>query len=560
MSAHHPEPTVVPIPDNFPVTWDDPGDSHLPLMQDRMHAPNPITPLTGWLVAGHGGDGIIAGFAAVKQPVKMLIRRINTYYFNAIIPVVPPEQMEEAGHQAEAAMKAAIPTFAGRWDSEWLPEIRGYHETWDAFDLKAASTEELLAHLDWSLETFKRLWMIHFEVMLPALVGPSLFLDLYTDLVEGTTQMDAYKLMQGIDNNSLRSGDDLWTLSRTAVGSDEVKSILDNTASADVMTALEASDEGKSFIDEINKYLQKWGNRSDTVIELGDPSWVEDPSILIDNLKAYLKGGNENPRDKWTELVAERERLVSEAQELISGYPEPVKQQFGGMLAAGQAGQRINEDHNWWIDQQGNHQVRQVFLEFGNRLAEAGAILKRDDVFMLTGNVIIESAKSGFSGDFKSVVAEQQADMEKWANTPAPQWLGMNYGPPPPNPLVNALGRFFGWDPVPESDVESGILVGTSGSAGKVTGTARVIIRLADAGRLNKGDILVTSTTLPPWTPLFATAGGIVTDTGGALNHCSIVAREYGIPAAVGVRMATAVIKDGDQIEVDGDTGTVRIL
>jgi pyruvate,water dikinase len=87
-----------------------------------------------------------------------------------------------------------------------------------------------------------------------------------------------------------------------------------------------------------------------------------------------------------------------------------------------------------------------------------------------------------------------------------------------------------------------------------------VIIRLADAGRLNKGDILVTSTTSPPWTPLFAIAGTIVTDTGGALNHCSIVAREYGIPAAVGVSMATAVIKDGDQIEVDGDTVTVRIL
>jgi phosphohistidine swiveling domain-containing protein len=383
------------------------------------------------------------------------------------------------------------------------------------------------------LQDIKRLWMIHFEVMLPALVAPSLFLDLYTDLVEGTTQMDAYKIMQGIDNNSLRSGDDLWTLSRTAVGSDEVKSILNNTASADVMTALEASSEGKSFIDEINKYLQKWGNRSETVIELGDPNWVEDPSILIDNLKAYLKGSNENPRDKWTELVAERERLVSEAQELISGYPEPVKQQFGGMLAAGQAGQLINEDPNWWIDQQGNHQVRQVFLEFGNRLAEAGFILTRDDVFMLTGDEIIDSAKSGFSGDLKPVVTKQQADLDKWASTPPAPRLGMDYVPPPPNPMVNALGRFFGWDPVPESDVESGILVGTSGSAGKVTGNALVIIRLADAGRLNKGDILVTSTIATMDPALFATAGAIVADTGGALSHCAIVAREYEIPAAV---------------------------
>ncbi|MBN4064979.1 hypothetical protein JYU04_04505, partial [Dehalococcoides mccartyi] len=214
----------------------------------------------------------------------------------------------------------------------------------------------------------------------------------------------------------------------------------------------------------------------------------------------------------------------------------------------------------WWIDQQGNHQVRQVFVEFGNRLAAAGVISTSNDVFMLTGDEVMESAKAGFSGNHKSSVIERQAEMDKWNKvTPAPR-IGMDYGPPPDNPVTRAIGRFFGLEPVPESDVESGILVGFPGSAGNVTGTARVIVKLSDGGRLNKGDILVSPTTSPPWTPLFATAGGIVTDTGGALSHCAIVAREYGIPAAVGVRMATAVIKDGDQIEVDGDTGTVRIL
>ena len=70
----------------------------------------------------------------------------------------------------------------------------------------------------------------------------------------------------------------------------------------------------------------------------------------------------------------------------------------------------------------------------------------------------------------------------------------------------------------------------------------------------------MTPTTAPPWTPLFATAGGIVTDTGGALSHCAIVAREYGLPAVVGTGMATARIQDGQTVEVDGDAGQVRIL
>jgi pyruvate,water dikinase len=70
----------------------------------------------------------------------------------------------------------------------------------------------------------------------------------------------------------------------------------------------------------------------------------------------------------------------------------------------------------------------------------------------------------------------------------------------------------------------------------------------------------VTDTTAPPWTPLFATAGGIVTDTGGILSHCAVVAREYRIPAVVGTGRATAVIQDGALIEVDGDAGTIRMM
>ena len=83
---------------------------------------------------------------------------------------------------------------------------------------------------------------------------------------------------------------------------------------------------------------------------------------------------------------------------------------------------------------------------------------------------------------------------------------------------------------------------------------------LAEAGRLRPGDVLVAETTAPPWTPLFATAAAIVTDTGGVLSHCAVVAREYGLPAVVGTGAATASIEDGRLVEVDGDAGLVRLL
>jgi phosphoenolpyruvate synthase/pyruvate phosphate dikinase len=116
--------------------------------------------------------------------------------------------------------------------------------------------------------------------------------------------------------------------------------------------------------------------------------------------------------------------------------------------------------------------------------------------------------------------------------------------------------------PMPEPETTDGTLVvhGGSGSPGTARGVARVILSLADAGRLAHGEILVAPTTAPAWTPLFATAAAVVTDTGGVLSHSAVVAREYRIPAVVGAAIATTVIRDGDLIEVDGDMGVVRIV
>jgi pyruvate,water dikinase len=87
-----------------------------------------------------------------------------------------------------------------------------------------------------------------------------------------------------------------------------------------------------------------------------------------------------------------------------------------------------------------------------------------------------------------------------------------------------------------------------------------VVRSLAEAAKLQPGDILVAETTSAPWTPLFATVAAIVTDAGGVLSHCAVVAREFRIPAVVGTGQATAVIRDGQILEVNGDSGLVRVL
>ncbi len=137
--------------------------------------------------------------------------------------------------------------------------------------------------------------------------------------------------------------------------------------------------------------------------------------------------------------------------------------------------------------------------------------------------------------------------------------MGTSYGPPPPGLVSDALGKFFG-APAVQDDAADDKVAGNAGSPGKVRGTARVVRSLEESHKLGVGEILVAQTTSPSWTPLFGTAAGIVTDTGGILSHCAVVAREYGIPAVVGTGVATSIITDGQTIEVDGDAGRVYLV
>jgi rifampicin phosphotransferase len=120
------------------------------------------------------------------------------------------------------------------------------------------------------------------------------------------------------------------------------------------------------------------------------------------------------------------------------------------------------------------------------------------------------------------------------------------------------MTKFFGGPPPVQTD--QAVVTGYAGSPGIARGPARVIRSLVDAARLQPGEILVTETTAPPWTPMFATAAAVVTDTGGVLSHCAVVAREYRIPAVVGTGVATSKIADGQIVEVDGDAGIVRLV
>jgi pyruvate,water dikinase len=566
------------MPPNFQVVWDDPRDAKLTWMAIPQFK-TPIFPLINAVVAAFmvGGN---AGMEQAGLPFEVRIERINTYPYMGMVPkAAPPEMAMKAmgllnrtapgvfkmmmgkvgagmSKQQEAALNPIIEKFESYWYDELLPEIKQHIAYFESSDLRGMSLDQLRAHLAETLKRVDRMGALH-GVIMPMLYAMSQFEELYCELFEGATTLDALRLTQGFDNKTMEGDRALWRLSRTARSLPEVREILSKHTAGEVIPALEKSAASQPFLADLHKWLAYYGQRLNSVFALDQPSWVEDPTPAIQNLQAYVAMPNRRPEMEPASLVAEREKAVAEARAKLAAYPQPIVARFETLLKAAQVAAVVHEDHNFWIDQRLFHHVRRVIMEFGQRLAQAGTVEAVDDVFYLT----TDELQNGRDVPMKRLVQERKTEMERFSHVAPPPMLGtapafeMTDG----GPMVRAM--FKGeMSPAPTGNGEANKVKGLAGSAGVARGTARVIHSLAEAGKLQPGDVLVAIATEPPWTPLFATASAIVTDSGGVLSHSAVVAREYRIPAVVGTGHATTTFKDGQLLEVDGNAGTVRVV
>lgn len=392
---------------------------------------------------------------------------------------------------------------------------------------------------------------------MPMLFAMSQFEELHCELFEGATTLDALRLTQGFENKTVEGDRALWRLSRSARSNPEVQAILSEYAAGEVIPALEQTTAGKQFLVELQAWLAYYGQRLNSVFALGEPSWIEDPTPAIQILQAYVGIPERRPEMEPAASAAEREQAVAEARRKLAGYPQPVRDHFETLLKAAQIATIVHEDHNFWIDQRMFYHVHSLIIAFGERLAQVGTLEAVDDIFYLTPDEL----QNGQEDALKQIVQQRKDEIERFGRVAPPPMLGtapafeMTDG----GSMVRAL--FKGeMNPANSGKGEPDTARGLPGSSGVVRGTARVIHSLAEADKLQPGDVLVAIATEPPWTPLFATACAVVTDGGGVLSHSAVVAREYRIPAVVGTGNATSTFKDGQLIEVDGDAGVVRLV
>jgi len=555
MTPQSTDPTAVP----FPVTWADPADEALFWQHDAMHFPDPLAPMEAAMLERTLGQGFGYGARAYDAPLAGIeVRTINGYHYQSLVPMTgTPDEMTAQGVLAEAAIRGALARLDELWNETVLPEVQEHLDFWDSFELDAAPRAALAAHVDETWTRLLRVWELHFVIVLPVYLAISEFDELYRGLFPDAGPLDSYRLLEGLPNMTVEVGQELWQLSRTAIESRAVFDVFMSRTAAEIPAALKEMADGRDFLADLHDYFDRYGRRADKWTILA-PSWTEDPTPAIESLRDFVRRSEDDAPSVMTQAAAAgREHAVAAARERLRDYPAQVVGQFEAMLAAAQSGNVISEDHNFWIDTMSIHHLRAVLLEAGRRLVDDGALTVAAEVFMLVPEEL-RAALAEPGEDLRPTVAARVAAMALQRTMAPPPVLGtMPAAPPPDDPFTRFTMKFNG---VPQAPGDDGELTGSAGSSGIVRGTARIIRSISEAGRIQAGDILVAETTAPPWTPLFATAAAVVTDTGGVLSHCAVVAREYGIPAVVGTAVATTVIADGMTIEVDGDAGIVRIV
>ncbi len=302
---------------------------------------------------------------------------------------------------------------------------------------------------------------------------------------------------------------------------------------------------GKEARDAIVHFLAKYGMRCPGEIDITRPRWSEKPAILIPIILSNLK--NFAPQASQRKFEQGRQEALAKEQELL----ERLKQLPDGEQKAAETRRMIHLVRNFigyreypkYAIVNRYFAYKQALLKEAAQLVQAGIIHEKEDIYYLT------------FAELREVVRTRTLDYQLISKRKDEYAFYQKLTPPR---VITSDGEIITGQ-YKRENLPAQALVGLAVSAGVVEGRARVILKMEDAN-LAEGDILVTSFTDPSWTPLFVSIKGLVTEVGGLMTHGAVIAREYGLPAVIGVENATRLIKDGQRIRVHGTEGYIEIL
>ncbi|WUN51005.1 phosphoenolpyruvate synthase [Streptomyces sp. NBC_00306] len=302
---------------------------------------------------------------------------------------------------------------------------------------------------------------------------------------------------------------------------------------------------GAEARDAIETYLDRYGVRCVGEIDITRPRWRERPTtlvpVILDNVRNFEPGAAERRFEQGREKAQKKEQdVLSRLRALPDGDEKAGETKR--MIDRVRTFIGYREYPKYGIISR-YFVYKQALLAEAERLVQADVLPEKEDIFYLTFRELHDVARSN-QVDGRLIEQRKEAFRSYHALTP-PRVLTSDG-----EALTGAYRR---------DDVPTGALIGLPVSAGTIEGRARVILDMREAD-LEAGDILVTTFTDPSWSPLFVGIAGLVTEVGGLMTHGAVIAREYGLPAVVGVERATRLIKDGQRIRVHGTDGYIEIL
>ncbi len=561
---------------------------------DGLHYPEPMYPFDLiWDEAWYLGLSQYNTRIFMVPPAFGVDHRIvNGYIYISPVPVTDPGQVEErlqhflqrAGYYYEN-----WDDLYGRWKGkmeELIKEIDGitFADLPDMEDISVvndgvgrSSGYEIVKKYNYLIDRALLVWQYHFEFLNLGYAAFVTFADFCRKAFPGIDDGTITRMVGGIDVILFQPDMQLRKLAKLAVTLGVNDYFKDEATPAEIIAALGENEAGQKWLEEYEQSKYPWFYVSSGTGWYHDHyCWLDRPDIPFLSIKGYIKKyqTGDNLERPTLKLIEERDRIVAEYNSLLQTQED--KDAFSQLLAISQKVFPFVEDHTFYVEHWSHSlfykKVRELSAVFFNH----GLIKDVEDIWYLNrfeiGQALYDLVCAWATG-VKACGASYWPQEIKWRKGVMEKFRG--YNPPPalgvPPEVVTepftitlwgiTTDRLAAWlDAGAVKAEDMNTLQGHPGSPGVVEGIARVVRGPSELGLLQEGEILVAPTTSPSWAPLFVKVSAAVTDVGGIMSHAAIVCREYGLPAVVGSGYATAAIKTGQKIKVDGNTGTVTIL
>ena len=430
-----------------------------------------------------------------------------------------------------------------RWKNQALPEYLEVKRRWEELDATELESTQLLDGI-WALARCEAdHWFngIYFGVALNR--NHEIRLNQFFEKYAKAAGFVSSQLLSGFDSLALNAQRELFEIARTIRSTEQLFHAVLRGGPTRVKETLQRH-ASAAILQRLHDYLQTYGKQAFT-LDFVEPAPIEDPTPIYRNLFALVIDAEYDFDAQRRKLMQRRDVAVTRTNSYFSPFR---RMEFHRRLKRIQRDYHLREEALSLLGQAWPA-LRRLALELGSRLVENEILSVPDDIFFLTTNEI-SLAIGSVSPQYDEISRLRERAMGRRLQREAQKFLNppLRIGHDPNFPK-----------PAERRDDDSALLKGSAVSPGIVDATACVILETRDFGNMQPGAVLVCPATNPAWTSLFPQAAALVTDIGGLLAHGSIIAREFGIPAVLGIGDATRKIRTGDRLTVDGNAGTVRI-